>query len=95
MIKPKLFGNSLGVSGLLIMVGVIAGSNMFGVVGILLAVPAVAIIDLAYTTMFLPMLEKKHGVFSGKDGKDSEGGKDKKKTPDADGKDEKETAGKE
>ena len=101
VIKPKLFGNSLGVSGLLIMVGVIAGSNMFGVVGILLAVPAVAIIDFAYTTMFLPMLEKKHGIFSGEDGNDG-GGKDEKETAgekneneSAGVKDEKETAGEE
>ncbi|MBR6707653.1 MAG: AI-2E family transporter [Clostridia bacterium] len=71
VIKPKLFGNSLGVSGLLIMVGVIAGGNMFGVIGILLAVPAVAIIDFAYSTMFLPWLEKKHGVNSGEAGNES------------------------
>ncbi|MBR4501128.1 MAG: AI-2E family transporter [Clostridia bacterium] len=73
VIKPRLFGNSLGVSGLLIMVGVIAGGNMFGVIGILLAVPAVAIIDFAYTTMFLPMLEKKHGIISGKTGNENAG----------------------
>ena len=86
---------------ILIMVGVIAGSNMFGVVGILLAVPAVAIIDFAYTTMFLPMLEKKHGIFSGEDGNDG-GGKDEKETAgekneneSAGVKDEKETAGEE
>ncbi len=59
VIKPKLFGNSLGVSGLWIMVGVIAGGNMFGVVGILIAVPAVAILDFIYQTVIIAWLEKK------------------------------------
>ena len=58
VIKPKLFGNSLGVSGLWILVGVVVGGNMFGVVGILLAIPAVAIIDLIYSSYFLPWLER-------------------------------------
>lgn len=57
VIKPRLFGNSLGVSGLWILVGVIAGGNMFGVIGILLAVPCVAIIILIYETYILPGLE--------------------------------------
>ncbi len=59
VIKPRLFGTSLGVSGLWIMVGVIAGGNMFGMVGILLAVPAVAILDFIYQTAIIPRLEKK------------------------------------
>ena len=60
IIKPRLFGSSLGVSGLLILVGVIVGGNIFGVTGILLAVPAVAILDYAYSTLFLPWLENRH-----------------------------------
>ena len=62
VIKPRLFGNTLGVSGLWILVGVIVGGNMFGVVGILLAIPAVAILDLIYRTYFIPWLEKKRGI---------------------------------
>ncbi|MBR0087575.1 MAG: AI-2E family transporter [Lachnospiraceae bacterium] len=59
IIKPKLFGNSLGISGLLILVGVTVGGNMFGVVGILIAVPVVAILDLVYSSYFLPWLERR------------------------------------
>ena len=59
VIKPRLFGNSLGVSGLWILIGVIVGGNMFGVIGILMAVPCVAIIILIYESYLLPLLEKR------------------------------------
>ena len=58
VLKPRLFGNSLGVSGLWILIGIVVGGNMFGVVGILLAIPAVAIIDFIYGNYLLPRLEK-------------------------------------
>ena len=59
ILKPKLFGDSLGVSGLWILVGVIVGGRAFGVVGILLAIPGVAILDFLYREYFLPWLEKR------------------------------------
>ena len=66
IIKPRLFGNSLGVSGLWILIGVIVGGNMFGVIGILLAVPCVAIMVLIYETYLLPGLEKRKGITGAK-----------------------------
>ena len=57
IIKPKLFGNSLGVSSLWILIGIIVGGRMFGAVGVLLAIPAVAILDFLYTEYILPRLE--------------------------------------
>lgn len=57
VIKPKLFGNSLGVSGLLILIWIIVGGSMFSVIGILLAIPFAAILDFVYRDYFLPMLE--------------------------------------
>ena len=57
ILKPKLFGNSLGVSGLLIIVSIVVGGNIFGVVGILLAIPFAAILDFSYQEAFLPWLE--------------------------------------
>lgn len=57
VIKPKLFGDTLGVSGLLILIGIIVGGRMFGVVGILLAIPAVAILDMMYKDFFITKLE--------------------------------------
>ena len=59
VIKPRLFGNSLGVSGLWILIGVVVGGNMFSVIGILLAIPCVAVIDLIYKKYFIPLLDKK------------------------------------
>ncbi len=59
VLKPRLFGNSLGVSGLWILIGIVVGGNMFGVGGILLAIPAVAIIDFMYGNYLLPKLEKR------------------------------------
>ena len=57
VIKPRLFGNSLGVSCLLILVAIVVGGNIFGVVGILLAIPFAAILDFVYKEAFLPWLE--------------------------------------
>lgn len=61
-IKPKLFGDSLGVSGLWILIGVIVGGNMFGIVGILISIPMVAILSFLYSRYLLPWLEKRHGI---------------------------------
>lgn len=57
ILKPKLFGDSLGVSGLWILVGIIVGGRAFGIVGILLAIPGVAILDFLYREYFLPWLD--------------------------------------
>ncbi|MBR5381794.1 MAG: AI-2E family transporter [Oscillospiraceae bacterium] len=59
IIKPKLFGNTLGVSGLLILSAVVVCGNMFGVVGILLSIPFAAILDFIYRDYFLAALEKR------------------------------------
>ncbi len=59
LIKPKLFGDSLGVSSVWILAGVLVGGRIFGVVGILLAIPGVAILDLWYRDYFLPRLEQR------------------------------------
>lgn len=59
VIKPKLFGSSLGVSGLWILVGVLVGGNMFGIVGILISIPVVAIIDFLYRHYIVPELERR------------------------------------
>ncbi len=59
ILKPRLFGNSLGVSGLWILIGVVVGGRMFGVVGILLAIPGVAILDFVYREYLLSWLENR------------------------------------
>ena len=60
IIKPKLFGDSLGVSGLWILIGIVAGGKMFGIIGILLAIPMVAILDMIYHKFLLPFLENRN-----------------------------------
>lgn len=60
IIKPRLFGNSLGVSGLWILIGVIVGGNMFGIIGILIAIPFVAIMDFVYKSYIITYLEKRY-----------------------------------
>lgn len=45
LLKPKLFGESLGISPLWILVTIVVGGRMFGVAGIMLAIPFAAIID--------------------------------------------------
>ena len=59
ILKPKLFSNSLGVSGLLILVMSIVLGNLGGIVGVLLAIPAAAILSFIYNDYFLPVQEKR------------------------------------
>ena len=59
ILKPKLFSNSLGVSGLLILIATIVLGNMFGIWGMLLAIPAAAILSFLYRDYFLPRQEQR------------------------------------
>lgn len=59
IIKPKLFGNSLGVSSLWILISIIVLGRMFGIAGILLAIPFAAISDIIYKEIFLHNLESR------------------------------------
>lgn len=57
VLKPKLFGNSLGVSGMWILIAIVVGGKMFGVIGMLLAIPVAAILVNAYLQYLIPWLE--------------------------------------
>ncbi len=59
VIKPKFFGNSMGISGLWIIVSVIIGQRLLGVVGMLIAIPIVAILKIIWEEWIVPYLEKK------------------------------------
>lgn len=59
VIKPKLFGDTLGVSGLLILAAVVVCGNMFGIVGILLSIPLAAILDFVYKESVIKALEER------------------------------------
>ena len=49
VIKPRLFGGSLGVSGVWILLFVIVGGKLFNLAGMLLAIPCAAIASFIYT----------------------------------------------
>ena len=59
IIKPKLFGNTLGVPGLWILIVILVGSRVYGVIGILMAIPFAAITDYIYREVILKALEKR------------------------------------
>ena len=59
ILKPKLFGESLGVSPLMILIAIILGGRLFGVAGILLAIPFAAILDFVYRDYVIKRLEEK------------------------------------
>ena len=59
ILAPKLFSNSLGVSGLLILIAGIVLGDVFGVLGMLLSFPAAAILSFIDQDYFLARLEKR------------------------------------
>ncbi len=62
IIKPKLFGGTLGVPSVWILICIIVGGRMFGVWGILLAIPFAAISDYIYKEMIIHRLEAARGI---------------------------------
>lgn len=58
VIKPRLFGNTLGVAGIWILICIIVGGKAFGVIGILLAIPFAAISDFVYRESILVRLRR-------------------------------------
>ena len=59
ILKPKLFSNSLGVSGLLILISTIVLGNMFGIPGILVSITTAAVLSFIYNDYFVPWKEEK------------------------------------
>jgi len=57
ILKPKLFGDSLGVPPVSVLIFIIVMGRIFGVVGILLAIPFSAIFDFVYNEAIIPSLE--------------------------------------
>ena len=59
IIKPKLFGGQLGVQSIWILMALIVFGRMWGVVGILLAIPIAAILDYIIRDGLLVWLERR------------------------------------
>ena len=58
VIKPRLFGEQLGVSSVWILISLIIGGRLLGVPGILLAIPFAAIGDFVYHDYVIQRLEE-------------------------------------
>lgn len=69
IIKPKLFGSSLGVPAVWILISIIVGGKMFGVTGILLAIPIASIINYVYEDYLEKKIENRR-LRQIEDGKD-------------------------
>ena len=59
MIKPKLYGDTLGVPGIWILIAVVIGGRVLGMWGMLLAIPIVAILDIVIRETLLPFMEER------------------------------------
>lgn len=59
ILKPRLFGETLGVSPLLVLIAVIVGGRIWGVVGILIAIPIAAIIQFTIDDVLKRRKERK------------------------------------
>lgn len=59
VIKPRLFSSSIGLAPVWTLVAITVGGNLFGIIGILLAIPVAAILTFIYDERFVPWLERK------------------------------------
>ena len=59
IIKPKMFGDTLGIPSVVSLISIIIGGKLFGPIGILLAIPFTAVLAILYHESLLPWLNKK------------------------------------
>lgn len=59
VIKPRLFSSSFGMAAVWTLISITVGGNLFGIIGVLLAIPVAAILSFIYDERFIPWLEKK------------------------------------
>ena len=73
VIKPRLFGSALKVPAFLVLVFLVVGGKLWGVPGVLLAIPLAAILSYIYREIAVPWLAQRKKV------KDEEEAKEKTK----------------
>lgn len=59
IIKPKMFGNAFNVPAIWTLASLIIFGKLFGVLGILFAIPFAAVISFAYNEFIIPYLEER------------------------------------
>ena len=62
VIKPKLFGSALNVPPFLVLVFLVVGGKIWGVPGVLLAIPLAAILTYIYNEIGVPWLKDRKAV---------------------------------
>ncbi len=61
VLVPKIMGDSVGVSPIAVMFAVFAGGELFGLWGLILAIPAAALVRVLFTFFVLPALVRMEG----------------------------------
>ena len=59
VVKPRLFSSSIGLAPVWTLIAITVGGNLFGIIGILLAIPVAAILTIIYDEWFIPWLQNK------------------------------------
>ena len=76
ILKPRIFADSMGVSGVVILAATIVFGNMFGLVGILLAIPFAAVLSFVYRDYYVPWRKARNHALAAaeavENGKESE-----------------------
>ena len=67
ILKPHLYGDTLGVSPLWILVCIILGGRIFGITGVVLAIPFAAISDYVFYEQVWKQVEAKDRNYSGEE----------------------------
>ena len=62
VIKPRLFGSALNVPPFLVLVFLVVGGKIWGVPGVLLAIPLAAILTYIYSEIVVPWLKDRKRV---------------------------------
>ena len=65
VLKPKLFGGGFGVPAVWIFIAIVVGGKMFGIIGILMAVPVAAIFTYILNEIIIPRLERHKKAMKG------------------------------
>ncbi len=71
VIKPKLFGDSMGLPSVLTLIAIVIGGKLFGPVGVLLSIPTAAVLSILYSESLLPWLTRKKNARKNFDKKES------------------------
>lgn len=62
VIYPRVVGNSIGLSGLWVIIGMMIGGSLFGFLGIILGIPSFAVIYSVFREITNKRLEKKSAI---------------------------------